>query len=188
MGLSSRFDRFKRKLKKQDGVKLVASSSPGPGLTSAPHVPRSEVEPLVPTVTVESNSASIEASTGDLQRLDSTLSGRLWTQAYDDLRVEDASLVEGYERVLAQLEDEIRAPAAADAVQQDERQIKMKRLLKAGLEKTEKEAKLWAGAGAAMDFVLSAKEVIDAAVQAAPQAALAWTGVSIALQVSDHKT
>jgi hypothetical protein len=64
----------------------------------------------------------------------------------------------------------------------------MQRLLKAGLEKTEKEAKLWAGAGAAVDFVLSAKNVIDAAVQAVPQAALAWTGVSIALQVSNHKT
>lgn len=34
-----------------------------------------------------------------------------------------------------------------------------------------------------MDFVLSAKNVIDAAVQAVPQAALAWTGVSIALQM-----
>ncbi|KAH8902599.1 hypothetical protein BR93DRAFT_987741 [Coniochaeta sp. PMI_546] len=37
-----------------------------------------------------------------------------------------------------------------------------------------------------MDFVLSAKSIIDSAVQAVPQAALAWTGVCFALHVGNR--
>lgn len=186
MGLSSRFDRFKNKLKKQDGVKQVPGSRSG--LTATPQGPRAEVEPSPPAVAEDPSSVPVQSLSRDHQTLPLSLPERLWNQAYDSLQLEEASLVEGYERVLDQLDNDVRDGAALGAVGQHNRQQKMHRLLKAGLEKTEKEAKIWAGAGAAVDFVLSAKNVIDAAVQAVPQAALAWTGVSIALQVSNCET
>jgi hypothetical protein len=53
-----------------------------------------------------------------------------------------------------------------------------------GLDKTAREAKVKDGLGHTMDIVLSAKNTISFAIQAMPQAALAWTGVCIALEVS----
>ncbi|KAK1776004.1 NACHT domain-containing protein, partial [Copromyces sp. CBS 386.78] len=49
--------------------------------------------------------------------------------------------------------------------------------------KTEKEAKVKESLGVAVDIVLSAKNIISAAIQAVPQAALAWTGICIALEM-----
>jgi hypothetical protein len=60
----------------------------------------------------------------------------------------------------------------------------MGQLVHAGLKKTEKGAKVKQGIGQAMQVVLSAKDIISSAIQAVPQAALAWTGVCFALQVS----
>lgn len=64
------------------------------------------------------------------------------------------------------------------------RQSQMSQLIRAGLKKTEREAKVKKGIGNAMQVVLAAKGMISSAVQVCPQAALAWTGASLALQVS----
>ena len=64
-----------------------------------------------------------------------------------------------------------------------DRRRQMNQLINAGLAKTEKEAKVKESLGVAMDVVLSAKNIISAAIQAVPQAALAWTGICIALEV-----
>lgn len=106
--------------------------------------------------------------------------------AYDDLKDEDPSLVTAYEKVLSrQLDKSSRGNVGANVIKQDqaERQAQMQRLLRAGLKKTEREARVMMGAGDAVNVVLSAKNIIDSAVQAVPQAALAWTGVCLALQV-----
>ena len=59
----------------------------------------------------------------------------------------------------------------------------MTQLINAGLAKTEREVKVKESLGVAVDVVLSAKNTISAAIQAVPQAALAWTGICIALEV-----
>lgn len=60
----------------------------------------------------------------------------------------------------------------------------MDKLIQSGLARTEKEAKVKQSVGEVMQMVLSVKDVVSSAVQAMPQAALAWTGVCFALQVS----
>ena len=60
----------------------------------------------------------------------------------------------------------------------------MSQLVQKGLKKTEKEAKVKQGIGNAMQVVLGANDIITSAVQSCPQAALAWTGVTLTLQVS----
>jgi hypothetical protein len=57
-------------------------------------------------------------------------------------------------------------------------------LVQAGLKKTESVVKVKQGVGEVVDVILSAKDIIGLAVQTVPQAALAWTGVCFALQVS----
>ena len=64
------------------------------------------------------------------------------------------------------------------------RRLQMTQLIRVGLKKTEKEANVKKEAGEAIQVVLSAKNIIDSVVQNFPQAALAWTGISFALQVS----
>ena len=59
----------------------------------------------------------------------------------------------------------------------------MDTLIQAGLAKTEKEAKIKQSVGEVLQKILSVKDVVSSAVQAMPQAALAWTGVCFALQV-----
>lgn len=56
-------------------------------------------------------------------------------------------------------------------------------LLKTGLDRTAKLANVENNFSVAMDIVLSVKEAIGSALQPIPIAALAWTGVCVALQV-----
>ena len=59
----------------------------------------------------------------------------------------------------------------------------MNTLIQAGLAKTEKEAKTKQSVGEVLQKILLIKDVVSSAVQAMPQAALAWTGICFALQV-----
>lgn len=56
--------------------------------------------------------------------------------------------------------------------------------MQAGLAKTEKEAKIKRNIGEVMQGALAMKDIVSLAIQTVPQAALAWTGVCLALQVS----
>ena len=64
------------------------------------------------------------------------------------------------------------------------RQSQMDRLLNTGLDKTAKLAKVEKNISDAINIVLSVKEAMGCGLQAVPVAALAWTGVCIALQAS----
>ena len=57
-------------------------------------------------------------------------------------------------------------------------------LLKKGLDKTAKLVHVEKNIGDAINIVLSVKEAIGSGLQAVPIAALAWTGVCVALQAS----
>jgi hypothetical protein len=60
----------------------------------------------------------------------------------------------------------------------------MDRLLNAGLDKTQKLAKVEKNIGDVINIVHSVKEAIGGALHAVPIAALGWTGVCVALQAS----
>ena len=60
----------------------------------------------------------------------------------------------------------------------------MDQLIQAGLAKTEREAKIKQNVGEIMQKVLLVKDIVSSAIGTMPQAALAWTGVCFALQVS----
>jgi hypothetical protein len=59
----------------------------------------------------------------------------------------------------------------------------MQQLVPHGLHKTEKDAQVKQGVGDSIQAALSVKEVVDKAIQASPEAAVAWVGVCFALEV-----
>jgi len=117
---------------------------------------------------------------------------QLWDLAYDNLKADECSLVKAYEKILSCELDENASRSEASELQESEveqtnpetRRSQMSQLVQAGLKKTERQAKVKQSAGEAMQVVLSAKETIGSAIQSMPQAALAWAGVCLALQVS----
>jgi hypothetical protein len=114
-------------------------------------------------------------------------SQRLWNTAYDNLESggDSAELVRAYIEILRTvLATEADADANASTEDPTERQIYMRKLVQDGQKKVASAAKITKGLGDAAHFVLSAKGMIDLAVQNIPQAALPWAGVCVGLQVS----
>lgn len=62
----------------------------------------------------------------------------------------------------------------------------MKKLVEEGRAKISTASKITKGVGDVAKFILSAKGMIDMAIQNVPQAALPWAGVCVGLQVSSH--
>jgi hypothetical protein len=147
--------------------------------------------PVASTASPASTASGV--ATSDMVPLTSSdLPVQLWNRAYEELKVVEDKLVDAYERVLSRELDENTSTSLAsedqrNAIEQanpETRRSQMRELIQTGLKKTEKEAKVKQGFGNAIQGVLNVKDMIDSAVQACPQAALAWTGVSLALQVS----
>ncbi|KAN0075121.1 hypothetical protein V8E54_007732 [Elaphomyces granulatus] len=117
---------------------------------------------------------------------------QLWNRAYDELKNDHGRLLLGYETILSQELDGVDWNTISESLLVEtmieeknpvERKSQMTRLIRAGLEKTETEANVKKGAGEAIQVVLSAKDMIGSVINDVPQAALAWTGVCLALQI-----
>jgi hypothetical protein len=121
-----------------------------------------------------------------------SLPERLWDRAYDDLKGEDSRLLDAYEKILSYNLDANSTSSTASKLQPnaivqndpDSRRRQMEQLVHTGLDKTAREAKVKGVLGSTIDVVLSARDTISFAIQAMPQAALAWSGVCIGLEVS----
>ncbi|KAL2140827.1 hypothetical protein VTI28DRAFT_3191 [Corynascus sepedonium] len=155
---------------------------PGSTCTRQISAPTSRSDAPLPAASV--------TDSADADNTTASLPARLWDRAYDDLRREESELIELYEKILSrQLQD---GPGSAVPESQpntiarddaDARRRQMARLIHAGLDKTGREAKVKEGLGVAVDVVLSSMNVISSAIQAVPQAALAWSGMCLALEM-----
>ncbi|RYP84315.1 hypothetical protein DL770_005219 [Monosporascus sp. CRB-9-2] len=121
----------------------------------------------------------------------SELQGRLWNEAYDDLKKKESKLVDAYERLLSRELSEGDSSSMDETPQENEieqtnlktRRTQMVRLVQAGLKKIEKEAAVKHDIQEKMHTVSSVKELIDTAVKSVPEAAIAWTGACFILQM-----
>jgi hypothetical protein len=114
-------------------------------------------------------------------------SQRLWNRAYDSLESggDSTKLVRAYIKILTTvLATEAAADANAPTEDPAERQRYMRKLVQDGQVRVAAAAKITKGLGDVAHFVLSAKDMIDLAIQNIPQAALPWAGVCVGLQVS----
>ncbi|XP_014557368.1 hypothetical protein COCVIDRAFT_25929 [Bipolaris victoriae FI3] len=124
------------------------------------------------------------------------LPARLWNQAYDQAKTSGSRTVDIYEKILSARLSEQDADAfnphhSADlASQQNEiaqdagkRRMQMQQLVQNGLRRTEKDAKVKQGMEDGIQAAMAVKEVVDKAIQASPEAAVAWVGVCFALEI-----
>lgn len=128
------------------------------------------------------NTGPVLTTTSSVPTSTSTsLAEHLWDRAYDDLKKQDAALIQAYEKILSNKLNEATGSEQNIIAQHDAhaRRNQMRQLIYDGLNKTAKEAKVKEVIGIA----ISTKDIITNAVQAVPQAALAWTGVCVALEV-----
>ncbi|KAF2183979.1 NACHT-domain-containing protein, partial [Zopfia rhizophila CBS 207.26] len=165
-------ERFKAKL----GRKKPPTSPPGKASSASitPHAP----------------------ATPDPASSPPSLPERLWNQAYDQAKAGDSRTVDIYEKILsARLSQKDADPAdtshSADLASQqnaieqdlDKRWMQMRQLVQDGLHRTERDANVKRGMEDGIQAAMAVKEVVDRAVQAAPEAALVWVGVCFALEI-----
>ncbi|KAL6787103.1 quinon protein alcohol dehydrogenase-like superfamily [Trichoderma sp. SZMC 28012] len=192
------FRRLRRKFKTEkdpvNGSKLSAASTPtvqsraaSPSRTAVHPTGLQQTDP----VNIANGPELPQTKEPNLETLPSNAAERLWDEAYDAIKHEDAKLVEGYERILSQYlqghgsttNSDTSPPNAIIAGNPDARRQQMNELIRTGLDKTAREAKVKDGLGTAMGIVLSLKDMISTAISAVPQASIAWSGVCIALGV-----
>lgn len=124
-------------------------------------------------------------------------SQRLWNDAYDSLENDNdtAELVKSYMKTLTTVLKAEKAPGTSASGASDvsaelkdptKRQMHIKKLVEEGQAKVSTPSKITKGVGDVAQFILSAKGMIDLAIQNIPQAALPWAGVCVGLQVSNH--
>jgi hypothetical protein len=120
-----------------------------------------------------------------------SISERIWNEAYDRLKKRESRLVDAYERVASEKIDkgEISTEGSQldknliEQTNKEKRRLQMGLLVKTGMEKTEQEGEVKEGIGSAMKGILLFKDLVGQAVSTTPQGALAWTGVSLIMQV-----
>ena len=169
-----------RKSTDQRRPQAEPSSSSTPASTSQPR-------PHAPAVAQpEPRELSPKTAAALLPAAASRLPGRLWTQAYDAVNEANPKLVHAYETLLRRVPGE---PDPAPEAEDDRADVEltrtqMVRLVQAGLEKTKGEAEKKKKAGEAVRVISSVRDLVGAALRHAPEAAAAWGGVCLLLQVS----
>lgn len=144
------------------------------------------------------DASALPSATPALVDKSTSLPESLWDRAYDELKANqaEAALVQAYEKILSShLCD--RDLASGSHVDEDNiiaqgdpgaRRAQMKRLVASGLVKIKRETRIKESLDTGIQVILSSKEIISSAVQAIPQAALAWTGVCVALGLFSNST
>ncbi|KAK4107453.1 hypothetical protein N656DRAFT_741730, partial [Canariomyces notabilis] len=158
--------------------------------TTAHHQPAatSQAPPPAPSIEPRAELKAIESASEQLTPVLPT-SQRLWDAAYNCLAEDKdtAKLVESYmetlDRVLGDRTGKPAVDVSATLKDPSQRQAHMRKLVEEGQAKISKLSKITQGVGDAVQFVLSAKAMVDLAIQNIPQAALPWAGVCIGLQI-----
>ncbi|VZH93105.1 unnamed protein product [Fusarium fujikuroi] len=113
---------------------------------------------------------------------------RLWSKAYNILEEKEPDVVKGYQEILERLQNEWANTAAPEELQnlQHCKSVKsqqMWRLVYSGLERTKRQAKVKESVSNIMETIDNLKGVVEKAVKYSSEAAIAWAGVSLGLEI-----
>ncbi|EWZ27763.1 hypothetical protein FOZG_18521 [Fusarium oxysporum Fo47] len=164
-----------------------SASAPSPP-TPSPTPPQRASEPATQPTSQPTPSPPTSTDTEALPL--PNLQERLWNQAYDELNASEPKLVEAYEKILSvglhgndpssvnceSTENEI-------GVARETRRHQMRQLVQGGLDRTQKAASIKRGIDEGLQAVQAVRGIVDKAVQAAPEAAIAWVGVCLGLEI-----
>ncbi|CVL03792.1 related to vegetatible incompatibility protein HET-E-1 [Fusarium proliferatum] len=113
---------------------------------------------------------------------------RLWSKAYDILEEKEPDIVKKYQEILEQVQHEWIDTAAPKELQnlQNCKSVKsqqMWRLVYSGLERSKRQAKVKESVSNIMETIDNLKGVVDKAVKYSSEAAIAWAGISLGLEI-----
>ncbi|KAI0123519.1 hypothetical protein BJ170DRAFT_687516 [Xylariales sp. AK1849] len=118
------------------------------------------------------------------------ISVSLWHEAFDSIKLDKSTseLFNAYTKALFAMV--VGAPVGSKDVtnlipdEAEGRETQMKKVIGAGLKRTERSAAITRGLGTTAEWILKSKKVIDLAVGSIPQAAIPWAAVSICLEAN----
>ncbi|KIL84644.1 nacht and wd domain protein [Fusarium avenaceum] len=159
-------------------LKTISTSE---NLASAPQTPGLPLPTNSLSTSSLSTSKLSNGSTGSLQE-------RLWNQAYANLKDDETTTVEVYESFLLQRSEELEPrPMTSPDDQTTALLLKnpdhMEKLVNVGLERSQRIARAKKNIEEFVRVAEPVKEVMKVVVQAAPQATIAWSCISFALEV-----
>ena len=182
--MPSFIDKFKTKLHK------IAAQEPGQA--AIPSNPSSTPAHLAPTPpTRPPLQATPSVLTTEADTLLHGLQEKIWNLAYDQLQASEPNVVDAFEKtVLTTLRGNETIPKPANRIgrgttSREARSQQMLELLQDGLDRTENIASTKEGIDAGLQAVHAVKGIMDRAVHAAPEAAIAWATVCFGLEVCD---
>ncbi|KAG4261888.1 hypothetical protein FPRO03_11356 [Fusarium proliferatum] len=113
---------------------------------------------------------------------------RLWSKAYSILEEKEPDIVKKYQEILEQVQHEWIDTAAPEELQnlQNCKSVKsqqMWRLVYSGLERSKRQAKVKESVSNIMETIDNLKGVVDKAVKYSSEAAIAWAGISLGLEI-----
>lgn len=153
----------------------------------------SQIETTVQNDEAETTTVSTEATiqlNAPTEPTLPTLQTRLWNAAYDAVTEADPKLIDTYERILSSKLKETdfdtnEEDAFGNEIAQggDTRWLQMQAVAKYGLQQTQKAASMTDKAAQGLKVINAVKGVIGSALESVPQAAAAWVGVCLGLEV-----
>uniref|UniRef100_A0A0D2XSK0 NWD NACHT-NTPase N-terminal domain-containing protein n=1 Tax=Fusarium oxysporum (strain Fo5176) TaxID=660025 RepID=A0A0D2XSK0_FUSOF len=155
-------------------------------LTPSPTPSRPASQPSTRPTSQPSPPTSTDSDTPPLP----SLQERLWNQAYDELKASEPKLVEAYEQILSAELCRNDSPSVASRPTKNEigmtretRYRQMQQLVQQGLDRTQRAASIKRGIDEGLQAVQAVRGIVDKAVHAAPEAAVAWVGVCFGLEL-----
>ncbi|RBA12813.1 hypothetical protein FPRO05_14089 [Fusarium proliferatum] len=166
--------------------KLLSPSAPSPSPSPTPSQPASEPAARRTSQPTPSPPTSTDSETSPLPNLQE----RLWNQAYDDLKASEPKLVEAYEKILSvglhrKDPSSVTCESTENEIEgaRETRCRQMQQLVRDGLDRTQKAASIKRGIDEGLQAVQAVRGIVDKAIQAAPEAAIAWVGVCLGLEI-----
>ncbi|KAF5701324.1 NWD1 [Fusarium mundagurra] len=118
------------------------------------------------------------------------LQERLWNQAYDELKASEPKLVEAYEKILSvglhrKDPSSVTCESTENEIEgaRETRCRQMQQLVWDGLDRTQKAASIKREIDDGLQAVQAVRGIVDKAIQATPEAAIAWVGVCLGLEI-----
>ena len=119
-----------------------------------------------------------------------SLQERLRNDAYDRVKLSEAQLVEDYEQILSTVLDKTETSSASRepvvnmmGKDRETRSRQMQQLVMNGLDRTQREASIKHSIDGVLQVWQTLRGTVDKAMQMAPEAAVAWAGVCLGLEV-----
>ncbi|KAG7424474.1 Vegetative incompatibility protein HET-E-1 [Fusarium oxysporum f. sp. raphani] len=163
-----------------------APTPSSPTSSPTPSQPASEPATRPTSQPTPSPPTSTDSKTSPLPNLQE----RLWNQAYDELKASEPKLVEAYEKILSvglhrKDPSSVTCESTENEVEgaRETRCRQMQQLVRDGLDRTQKAASIKRGIDEGLQAVQAVRGIVDKAVQAAPEAAVAWVGVCLGLEI-----